>query len=129
MAADQGTGTTIAFGTSSFHSGVTFIDVSGSMSRGAVETTHLGTTGYRTFEPEDLPDPGTISVTFDFDPGELDVTGLIITKAAETVTITFPNGTYAGSMFATNVSFSPAAVNTRMTCSMDLKVSGAVTVS
>lgn len=134
MAADQGTGTTVAFtsaGAVAFETGVTFIDMSGNISRGAVETTHLGTTVAKSFEPEDLYDGGEITMTIDWDPEEMLIsTVFIMTMAPGTVTITFPNAdTYAASMFFTGINWGPVAVNQRMQASVTLKVTGAVTIT
>lgn len=128
MSTDQGTGTTAAFGTSGFQTGVTFIDISGTASRGSVETTHLGTTTAKTFEPEDLYDGGEVTMTIDWDATEVSATGgFMLVTAAETVTITFPNGSWAASMFCTSINWGPVAVNQRMTANITLKVTGAIT--
>jgi hypothetical protein len=131
--ADQGTGSTAVFTTNGFEGGVTFIDLSGSMSRGVVETTHLGTTVAKTFEPEDLYDGGEFSMTIDWIPNELNVTGgFLLSLQGQTVTITFSNSgadTYAATMFCTGVNWGPIAANERMTASVNMKVTGAVTIA
>jgi hypothetical protein len=131
MSADQGTGTTLAFGTSAFQTGVTFIDVGGSATRGAVDTTNLSTTVAMTYEPADLYDGGEVTATLDWDPEEFLITAtFFLAHAAETVTITFPNAdTYAASMFCTNLNWGPVAVNTRMQANVTMKVSGAITIT
>jgi len=127
---DQGTGTTFTFGTSGFQTGVTFIDTSGSASREAVETTHLGTTVAKTYEPADLYDGGEVSMTIDWDPTELGVTGgFLLVTGAETGTITFPTGAWAASMFCTGINWGPIVVNGRMTANVTFKVTGAITAT
>jgi hypothetical protein len=134
MSADQGTGTTMAFtsaGAIAFESGVTFIDVGGSVTRGAVDTTHLGTTVAMTYEPADLYDSGEVTMTIDWDPEEMLISAnFIMTLAAGTVTITFPNAdTYAFSGFFTSLNWGPVAVNTRMQANLTLKATGAITIT
>lgn len=85
MAQDVGTGTTIAFGTSSFTADVMSINASG-IERGEYETSHMGTTGSKTFSPTDLIDQGEIEMEFAFDPDAQPPIG----GATETITITFP---------------------------------------
>jgi len=101
MATDIGTETTITFGTSSFSMEITNIDV-GSISRGAVKTSHMGTTTAHSYIPTDLHEPPVITVE-----GHLDTTTQpIISSAAETITITAPDSsTYAGSGFMTEFGF------------------------
>lgn len=127
---DQGTGTTIAFTTSGFQTGVTFIDFAGSMTRGAVDMTHMGTTGGMAYEPADLPDWGEITLTMDLDAEQFNATGgHILSTAAETVTITWPDTeTVAGTMFVTSINWT-SQINSRMTANVTLKVSGALTFS
>ena len=69
-----------------------------SMSREALETTHMGTTSAKTFTPAALYDPGGIRVEIAHDPGA----DPPIDSAAETCTITYPDGeTEAVSAFMT----------------------------
>lgn len=85
MAADIGTGTTITFGTSSFTAEI--MSVNGNdITREDIDTTHMGTTNYRTFIPADLVDGGSIELEINFDPDSQPP----IAGAAETITITFP---------------------------------------
>ncbi len=127
---DQGTGTTVTFGTTAFQTGVTFIDFAGSMTRGAVDMTNMATTGGKAFEPEDLPDWGEITMTIDLDAEQFNATGgHLLATAAETVTITWPDTeTVAGSMFCTSINWT-SQINTRMQANITLKVSGALTFS
>ena len=83
--ADEGSGASITFGTAGTTLKATSIQASG-VSREALETTHLLTTGgYKTFIPADNKDPGEISVTWNYDPDVQPTFG-----AAETITITYP---------------------------------------
>lgn len=125
---DVGTGVSISFGTSGFSARIQ--EVGGpSMSREAVKTTHLGTTGSHIFMPADLVDGGEVTLTIHHDPSLT----IPISSAAETVTITWPvpagltNGaTWAASMFMTG--YNPGAqVDELMTAQVTLKVSGAIT--
>ncbi len=82
---DVGTGSTIAFGTSAFTAEIMNINGNDMFSREDIDTTHMGTTGYRTYMPSDLVEGGTVDFEFAFDPDEQPPIG-----AAETITITFP---------------------------------------
>lgn len=85
MAQDVGTGITIAFGTSGFTADILSVNGSG-IERGEYETSHMGTTGGRTWSPTALVDEGTIELEFAFDPDAQPP----INAATETITITFP---------------------------------------
>ncbi len=71
MATDVGTGTTITFTHTSkpidATAEITSISKSGE-SLESIETTHMGTTGARSFIPADLPDSGELTVEGHFDP-------------------------------------------------------------
>ena len=128
MPQDVGTGTTIVFGTSGFSADLLSVSAGGA-SRESYDTTHMGTTGSKTFAPTSLVDQGTLDIEFAFDPDEQPP----ISGAIETVTITFPlpdggstAATLVGSGFVTDFSFS-AEVEERMTGSATLKWSGGVT--
>lgn len=84
--ADEGAGAVLVFGTSATVLNKVQIQSQG-YSREALETTHHATTGgYKTFIPGDFVDPGTVTVTWRYDP---DVQPPI-TAAVETITITYP---------------------------------------
>jgi hypothetical protein len=124
MAADTGFGITIAFD-SGFLAEI--IDVTPpAVSREAIDTSHTATTnGKMTFMPSDLIDGGELQVEIHFVPSEVPP----ISSAAETVTITFGSGTtWAFSGFLTN--YEPAApIDDRMTATVTIKVSGAITIT
>ncbi|NBQ49116.1 MAG: hypothetical protein EBY40_00200 [Marivivens sp.] len=86
MPVDNGTGTTITFGTSGFTASVTSITPVSGAERPSIDTTHLGTTTARTSIPGDLIDWGTCEIAFQFDPDNRPP----IDQAAETITVTFP---------------------------------------
>ena len=127
---DVGTGVSIVFGTSGFAARIQ--EVGGpSMSREAVKTTHLGTTGSHIFMPADLVDGGEITLTVHHDPSLTPP----ISGPAETVTITWPipaslttGAQWAASCFMTG--YNPGAtVDELMTAQVTLKVSGAISIT
>ena len=66
--------------------------------RGKLPTDHLGTTGFRTYIPDDLAEPGEIEFEALFDPTKSLGS---ITAVAETITITFPKENPLGGAAAT----------------------------
>ena len=96
MTMDVGTGTTIAFGTSSFSADVMSLNGS-DITREDIEVTHMGSTVYREFQPSDLADGGSIEMEIGFDPNSQPP----ILGVAETITITFPipSGGASGATF------------------------------
>lgn len=127
--ADEGSGASITFGTSGTTINATSIQATG-VSREALETTHLGTTGgTKTYIPADLKDPGEISVTFRYDP---DTQPPI--AAAETITITYPvpatknNGaTEASSGFVSSWDAPTLENDTVMDATFSIKRTGPIT--
>ena len=100
-----GNGTTIAFGTSGFTANIYSIGGS-TQTREALETTYLGTSGFKEFIPDSLVDGGETEIEFEWNPSFS--TFPPISAAAETITITFPlasgqitNATLAGTGFLT----------------------------
>lgn len=83
--ADEGHGATVTFGTSSWTGDIVDIGWNG-VARAVLETTHLGTTGAKTFIPGDLYDAGELTLTVNYDP---DVPPPY-SGAAETITLAFP---------------------------------------
>ena len=122
MADDLSHGWTIVFGTSGFSANITDIDPPG-YSRGSVGTSHQGTVGYKTFSPEDLVDGGELTFSGNWDAAD----DPPMTAAAETITMTAPDGsTLVFSAFVTD--YQPSAPHLgMMTFSMTLKVTGSVT--
>ena len=120
-AVDVGTGITLTFGTSSFSIEFEEIKPPGS-SRGSIDTSHQGTTTYRTFTPQDLVDNGELTFTGHFDPSKTPP----IASAAETITISFPSdAAWDFSGFLTD--YEPLGVfDDKMMCNGTIKVSGAI---
>jgi len=123
---DTGTGTTIAFGTSSFSAEIMGVTASGS-SRGSYDTSHMGTTGSMSKAPLSLVDEGGVDIEFNFDPD----TQPPIAGAIEEVTITFPipaggssGATLIGDGFITDFSWG-AEFEEKMTASATLTWSDA----
>ena len=123
--ADVGTGTTIVFGTSGFSAEVMTIN-GNDITREDIETTHMGTTGYKTYIPGDLVEGGAIEMEINFDPDAQPP----ITGVPETITITFPLP--AGGITPADVEFS-GYVNSwswadpmeeKMTADVSIKVDG-----
>ena len=112
--AQTGNSATIAFGTTGFTANYTRIGGTGT-SRESLEVSHLGTTVHKEFTPDDLSDPGEMTVEFQWDQSAS--TFPPINSAAETVTVTYPlksgestAATLSGSAFLTK-STSPDLVN------------------
>lgn len=119
-----GTGLSINFGTSGFDANITSVSADG-LTRESIDTTHLGTTTARTFMPSDLIDAGTLTLEIQFDPTD----SVPVKQAAETITITFPDGTtWAFSGFATSYSWT-SGTEELQTGSLQIKISGDVTIT
>ena len=133
MGAVVSTGTTIAFGTTSFETNIEVIDAIQpySGSRSAIQSSHFGTTTAHTFIPQKLYDAGelTFTVHYDVENHGAEAIDLLSDAVAETVTITYPDGnTDAFSAFATNVT--PAVpFEDKMTCDITFKITGAITTT
>jgi hypothetical protein len=131
MAADEGRGATLTLGTSAFESTAQIISITPDpITRGVLETTHLTTTSYRTYTPEDLLDAGGFTIEF-FHEGDEQPP---ISSAAETVTITYPlQGAWStgplitGSGFFDSYTPGAAAVGELMRASAHVKWAGTVT--
>jgi len=126
--AEQGTGTTLTFGTSGFTSELLSIGGPG-WSRESVDTAHMGTTTSLSFEPADLYDGGELTVEFAFDPSKTPP----LTAVVETITVDWA-GLGAGQIwsfsgFMTNYEPGSAAINERMTASATLKVTGDISIT
>lgn len=116
-----GTGTTITFD-SGFFAQILSVNHSG-ISRGSIDTTHMGTTTARTFAATDLFDAGELEVEIHFNPD----TRPPIDDAAETCTVTFPStATLAGSAFMTGFQYGDP-LEDKMTATATLKFSGDLT--
>jgi hypothetical protein len=120
----DGTGVTVAFGTSAFTAQLLDIDWSG-RTRDALDSTHMGTSGTKTYIPADLVDGGELSLTYFFNC--TDLTATLLSAAAETVTVTWnTNVSWAASMFCTEVGAS-AQIGDTMKQTIKCKVTGTIT--
>ena len=127
----EGNQTSVTFGTSSWSENITSIKWSG-MERASLETSHLGTSTYKTFIPASLTDPGELEIEFQLDPDNPPP----ITGVAETITVTFPkynsnNSTgaqFSGSGFCTKWDPIGGAENENIQMStLTIKFSGLIT--
>ena len=126
--ADEGFGTTITF-SSSFFAEIQKVALKG-YARNAIQTTHMTTTsGYRTFQPSDLKDPGTLTIDLSFRPND----DIPITSVAATCTVTFPTpagsstgATLACSAFLTSFDIMDP-MDERMTATAEVKLTGVPT--
>ena len=91
-----------------------------------IDSTHLGTTGARTFVPGGLYDPGTVEVTMKFDASTL----MPITGAAETVTVDFPGLTnnWSASGFLTSFEVT-GELEDHLEATASIKLSGVITIA
>lgn len=133
-----GTGTTITFGTSGFTAEIIETIDWTTVTRGAVDTTHMTSTqasagnfGGRTFMPTKFADPGTINLMVHFKPD----TNVPIHGLSETITVTFPlvsgdatAASWSSSGFITEMS--PAIpLEDKMTNRITVKLTGLVTMT
>jgi hypothetical protein len=132
---DVGYGTTVVFGTSAFSAELLSVDWGG-ISREAIDVTHMGSGapgagvfGNMEFIPNDISDPGELTMEIHFNPDTLPP----IDAVAETVTVTFPlfagdttPADWEGSGFVT--SYEPTVPHDdKMTATMTVKFSGNIT--
>ena len=120
----DGTGATVTFGTSTFVANLIDIDWSG-RTRDALDSTHMSTSGTKTYIPADLVDGGELSMTFFFNC--TDATGTLLSAAAQVITVTWNTGvSWAASMFCTEVGAS-AQIGDTMKQTIKCKVAGTIT--
>lgn len=129
MASDFGTGTAITVaGNAALITWVAAVEVTNIeftdlWTREAVDFTHMESTTARAFKPTDLYDPGSMSVTVQFDS-----TLIPVPAATETITwtITFPAGdTFICNGFITNLGIA-VPLEDKMTQTFTVKLTGAV---
>ncbi len=125
----EGTGATIAFGTSTYASDLITFTLPEQM-RAVIDTTHLGTTIAKTHKPAKLKDVGAISCEFDHNPAAAD----LLLNALETITIAYP--LLSGQSTAAKLQFSgfiekqggeDFKVDARLLTKISIKVSGDLT--
>lgn len=120
----DGTGATVTFGTSAFTAQLLDIDWSG-RTRDALDSSHMGTTGVKTYIPADLVDGGELSLTYYFNC--TDATATLLGAVAETVTVAWNTGvSWAASMFCTEVGAS-AQIGDTMKQTVKMKITGTIT--
>lgn len=122
------TGITIAFGTSAFQAQILGVSITG-MERESIDTSHMGTTDWKTFMPAKLTDPGSLELKIAFDPDDQPP----ITGAAETITVTWPiqdapgtSANWSAQGFVTEFEVT-AELEEKMEADVTVKLSGSVT--
>ena len=122
MGVDLGHGTTMTFGTSGWS--VNIVDVGDiGWERETIDSTHLGTSDWKTYLFSRLRDGGSPTMTVQHDPSNLPPTS----TTAETITITlYDTNTivFSGALSAYKIS---VASETMTTAQVTLKVTGSVT--
>lgn len=133
MPANVGTGTTITFTTSSTSLEVVEANRDG-FERADVDTTHLGTSGYKTAMPGDLIDPGELKLKVHHDPAT--PPWKLLTLTPEIVQIQYPLATSPGTtttgakekveMFVKSVDGPGIMVDEKMETDITLRCSGPI---
>ena len=123
-AVDVGTGATIAFATSSIAVNMTSLSL-GEHTIPIVDTTHLGSTGFRTMMGGDLKTPGEVTCEFIWD----NEAGPAVTATAETVTITFPTAVANTTSAATYIGTGIVSTVVYPTLGIDELQTGSLTVT
>lgn len=133
MSVDNGTGASVVFGTSSITANITGISDTG-VSREAIPTSHLGTTGGHTYIPGDLYEPGEITLSVQFDPDKNIETDIL--RVAETVTIHYALATgqstksqHSSTGFITSYGNISVEMETLMSAEITVKRSGNLTTT
>ena len=126
---DVGTGASIDFGTSNWTGHIENISWGG-ITRGSIPTSHLLTTGGRTFIVGDLYDPGDLTLDIQYDPDDRPP----FSAVEETITITYPvptglsNGAdHAATGFIINFPPGQLGVDEKMMSTVTIKLSGDIT--
>lgn len=118
-----GTGTTITFGTSAFTAEIMAVTPPPS-TREKIKTSYMSTTLDHTYIPASLVDHGELEFDISFEGG----LNVPLHSAAETITITYPDGdTWVFSGFVTDFTGS-VPLEDKMTGTIKVAVSGAITV-
>lgn len=122
MASVIGTGTTIAFDTGFFAEivGVRWTGIQ----RGAIDESHMGTTGARVFRPTSLFDPGELEVDLHFAPA----TRPPIDDPAASCVVDFGTHTWTANAFMTQFEITDPFED-KMTATGRLKFSGNITIA
>ena len=108
--AQIGHGTTITFASGLF-ANIIDLDWSG-ISRAAVDSSHMGTTGGKTFVAGATYNPGSLSATIQLDDSTASLSthaiGVLMVAAAEACTVDFGSAAYSGTAFATDMGYATA---------------------
>lgn len=127
----EGHGATLTFGTSSYAPKIVSINTP-SFTREALATTHLATTGGKTFIPAATVDYGELSFTVQTNPDALPP----ITGVAETITLTFGDdgggatpADWEFSGFITSVGEASITTDEIIVQDITVKVSGTITAT
>lgn len=132
MATDVGHGSSVGFATLADEFFGEILNIAwGGMARGAVETTHMGTTGGDTFVPTDTYDPGELTVEVNCDTADTPLTAL--TGAPEILTVTLNDGaggtnSWSGTAFMTGYN-NNIPDKDKMTATIIAKFSGSITIA
>lgn len=126
MSVNVGLGTTVSISGGGYAYEVTGINPP-KVSRKAIDTSHLGTVGARTFTPGKLVDPGSLELDINMNPGAtvpVSVTTLL------PVVITFPDReTWTMNGFVTEYAPGNITEDEKMSAKITLKVSGMITAA
>ncbi len=117
-------GTTVEQSTSGFEAQITGISFGG-MSTEDIDTSHFGTVTAKTFDPADLYDAGSITLTVHFDPSQT----LWIQQAKGEWTITWPDDsstawTFQG--YCNDEAPDATDMDGKMTKDITIKISGGI---
>jgi hypothetical protein len=121
MAGKLGTGTTIAFATSTFTAEFMSVDGSGNDGIEDINISHLGTTGYHDYIPTSIKEGGEFSIPILYDGTDDPTVGV-----EESVTITWAGLATTKWVFPGYIKeFTPTApLEDKMTANIVVKVSG-----
>lgn len=142
MAADNGTGTTITFGTTGWAGNIVSLSPSG-FERADIKTSHLGTAALsgHTYIPGDIFEPGELEIEFQVDTTNVTTATASAPTAkfppykgpAETITVTLPvpaglttGAKFASSGFVKSVEYD-VGMEELITGKMTVKLSGSIT--
>lgn len=129
--ADTGTGATFSLSVSNQSSAIRSITMP-EFAVEDIETTHLGTTNFKTYIPSDLTEPGEITIEYLFDATS---DAIIARGADEIVTVTWPihttgnttNATFVADGYVRSIKLPDFAVGELQIATLVFKLNGADT--
>ena len=122
---DTPQGTTIVDVDHDFSAEVESLSLGGE-EREDIDTTHLATTSAKTFDPADLVDAGTVTLTVHFNPDTTPPTR----NAKGTWRIDWPSGTdWEFEGYVNSYSPDPGGTDDKMTADVQIKISGLPTIT